>query len=88
MLNTWKAAGRIPLMSVGDMTDKGQWVVHGPNRAGFAYYPGERRRIDFQKDPGGWDLTLEFEALQTANRKIFHFMKNCLKKKMSPCEKK
>ena len=52
---------------------------------GFAYHPGERRRADFKRDSHGWNLTLELEAPEIANRKILeHLRTRTAEKTMEP----
>ena len=69
-------------MSVIEMNDQNQWVVFGPRNVGFAYHPGERRRADFKRDSHGWNLTLELEAPETANRKILEHLRTRTAEKM------
>eukprot|EP00973_Karenia_brevis_P008876 1202188-Karenia_brevis.AAC.1 len=69
-MNTRNVCCRRPLMAVTEMTDHGNWVVFGPGRVGFAWHEESKRKIDFDKVPGGWDMTVELEPPQSANKKI------------------
>ena len=72
-LSTRQAQVRRPLMAVKPMTKQGQWVCFGPDRA-FAYRPETGRVIPFEPTPTGWNLTLELEAPNDANRKLEEYM--------------
>ena len=72
-LSTRKAKVRRPLMSVKDMTNKGQWVVFGPP-GGFCYQPKLKRLVNFDNTPTGWDLTVELEAPAEANRRLEEYV--------------
>ena len=59
-------------MAVKEMTevdDGGQWVVFGPG-VGFAYHPGQDRKVEFESTPTGWDLTVDLSAPDEANKQI------------------
>ena len=51
------------------MTKQGQWVVFSPSE-GFAYQPQSKRMVKFDNTPTGWDLTVELEAPNEANKRI------------------
>ena len=56
-----QAEVRRPLMAVKPMTQRGQWVCFGPDRA-FAYKTETGRVIPFERTPNGWNLKVELEA--------------------------
>ena len=60
---------RRPLMAVKPMTEKGQWVCFGPDRA-FAYKIDTGRVIPSEPTETGWNLTVELEAPYYANEKL------------------
>ena len=64
-----QATVRRPLMAVKPMTAQGQWVCFGPDRA-FAYKIETGRVIPFESTPTGWNLTMELEAPENANKKL------------------
>ena len=55
------------------MTQQGQWVCCGPDRA-FACNIAAGRVISFGNTPNGWNLTVELEAPGDANRKLQEVM--------------
>eukprot|EP00973_Karenia_brevis_P036934 5091096-Karenia_brevis.AAC.1 len=57
-------------MAVTEMTDNSNWVVFGPGRVRFAWHEKSKRKIDFDRVPGGWDMTFELESLEAANKEI------------------
>ena len=73
MIESQQATVRRPLMAVKPMTAQGQWVCFGPDRA-FAYKIETGRVIPFKPTPTGWNLTMELEALENANRKLQQVM--------------
>ena len=56
-------------MAVKPMTAQGQWVCFGPDRA-LAYKIDTGRVIPFESTPTGWNLTVELEAPENANKKL------------------
>ena len=64
-----QAQVRRPLMAVKPMTEQGQWVCFGPDKA-FAYKIDTGRVIPSEPMPTGWDLMLELEAPNDANNML------------------
>ena len=62
-----------PLMAVKPMTAQGQWVCFGPDR-GFAYKIETGRVIPLESTPKGWNLKMELEVPDNANRKLHEAM--------------
>ena len=60
-------------MAVKPMTQQGQWVCFGSDRA-FAYKIETGRVLPFESTPNGWNLTVELEALDDANSKLQEVM--------------
>ena len=60
-------------MAVKPMTQQGQWVCFGSDRA-FAYRIETGRVLPFESTPNGWNLTFELEALDDANSKLQEVM--------------
>ena len=56
-------------MAVKQMTAQGQWVCFGPDRA-FAYKIDTDRVIPFESTSTGWNLTVELEEPENANKKL------------------
>ena len=56
-------------MAVKPMTEQGQWVCFGPDRA-FAYEIDTGRVVPFENTASGWNLTVELEAPSDANEKL------------------
>ena len=69
MIESRQATVRRPLMAVNPRTAQGQWVCFGPDRA-FAYKIDTGRVIPFESTPTGWNLTMELEASENANKKL------------------
>ena len=63
-----QAEVRRPLLAVKPMTQQGQWVCFGPDRA-FAYKIETGRVIPFESTPNGWNVTAELQAPNDANNK-------------------
>ena len=55
------------LMAVVDMVDRGQVVVFDSTRS-FAYHKQTGVETEFVRREGGWDLTLDLEAPEIANK--------------------
>ena len=55
------------------MTQQGQWVCFGPDRA-FAYKIETGRVVPFEPTPTGWNLTVDLEAPNDANEKLHTVM--------------
>jgi hypothetical protein len=72
-IDSRQAQVRRPLMAVKPMTQQGQWVCFGPDRA-FAYKIDTGRIIPFEPTPTGWNLTVELEAPNEANKKVNEVM--------------
>ena len=70
-----QAEARRPLMAVKPMTQQGQWVCFGPDRS-FPYKIETGRVIPFEGTPNGWNLTVELEAPNGANRKLQEIMES------------
>ena len=68
-IDSRQARVRRPLMAVKPMTEQGQWVCFGPDRA-FAYKIDTGRVVPFENTPSGWNLTVELEAPSDANEKL------------------
>ena len=68
-----QAEVRRPLMAVKPMTQQGQWVCFGPDRA-FAYNIETGRVIPFESTPNGGNLTVELEAPNDAHSKLQEVM--------------
>ena len=64
-----QAEMRRALMAVKLMTQQGQRVCFGPDRA-FAYKMETGRVIPFESTPNGWNFTVEHEAPNDANRQL------------------
>ena len=64
-----QATVRRPLLAVKPMTAQGQWVCFGPDRA-FAYKIETGNVMPFESIPTGWNLTMELEAPENANKKL------------------
>ena len=62
-----------PLMAVKPMTQQGQWVRFGPDRA-LAYKIETGTVIPFEITPDGWNLTVELGAPNDANSKLQEIM--------------
>jgi hypothetical protein len=54
-------------MAVVDMVDRGHVVIFDSGRS-FAYHKQTGMETDFVRREGGWDLTLELEAPELANK--------------------
>ena len=62
-----------PLMAVKHVTQHGQWVCFGPDRA-FAIKIETGRVIPFQSTINGWNLPPEVEAPNDANTQLQEVM--------------
>ena len=72
------------MMAVKPMTEQGQWVCFGPDRA-FAYKIETGRVIPFEPTATGWNLTMELEAPENANKKLQEVMDTkTAEKRMEP----
>ena len=65
-LKTRSAEVNVPLMAVKDMVKANQTVVFD-SEGSFTYSKDTGVRTPFQSCNGGWELTLDLEAPQTAN---------------------
>ena len=70
LVDSRQAKCRRPLMAVSEMNKRGNWVCFGPERQGFAFNPKTGRRIDFKPTGGGWDVTLNLEVPNHANKVV------------------
>ena len=73
MIESRRAEVRRPLKAVKPMTQQGQWVCCGPDRA-FAYKIEAGRVIPFESTPNGWNLTVELGVPNDANSKLQEVM--------------
>ena len=67
-------------MAVKQMTrqgPQGQWVIFGPHTA-FSWRPDTQKRVDFTSTETGWDLTVELEPPNAANKYLQEAQKQYL----------
>ena len=60
-------------MAVVDLVDRGNIVVFDSSRS-FAYHKETGVETEFVRREGGWDLTLELEAPEIANKEFQDYL--------------
>ena len=73
-------------MAVTEITDCGRWACFGPKRQGFSLDPRTGQKIEFTPTPGGWDLTMELEPPERANKILNEAIQEISAKKRAAAE--
>jgi hypothetical protein len=69
VLDTRSAETRRPLASVKELTNKGGWVVFGPQQ-GFLYRPQTQQTHKFTNTPHGWNWVIKLDPPNKAGKRV------------------